>query len=507
MELRPPAKIAIGVVGALGTIAALHFTIFASRADAYAQARNQYETAIAAYNAAGSTPSVSDINRFKYASLSREIEYWENVKRLGIFLPDFYPPVDLETALRQHRQSYWDGVDRLLTLRREGEAGQNPKLTFLGPNGWNFVETLPQELTSRGIAVEDEITNLRNEDRLLNSLDPSSAQFQQRTNNYNLLLRRVGLDRGYRDNLKQFLGEQVAALYTINRIGIVLRNLPADFFGAGASEDLKRERMYTLFRQEWATDHNNAEAWLLAQRQTEALVNMIEVAREKGITEITYVKLHKITELRWEEFKPNEATPTPDTSAMWGMDEFGGFGMDEFGMDGEFGGRFGGRFDGVGAGGFGGAAAAPAQQPGEAVGLICPVEIWVQGPNSAVMDFLYTLTHGHRPYELDRVRIRSVRPADGIVEARAFFNVIGYANLVGADTLESVQCRLVRLIREKADIALRVGAVELALQEGFVVSRDGRNELASPSPTPCPGDERTPEPVAMDGEFGMDERF
>jgi len=495
MELRPPAKIAIGVVGALGTIAALHFTIFSSRANAYAEAKSKYDAALAGYRDAGRTPDLRVINEFRYATLRQKLRYWETSRQLNFFLPDFYATGDVKIISESHRKNSWDTVRKLLELRREGDAGNGPKLTFLtGPRSWNFVESLPQEMIQRGIVVEDALTDLRDEDRLLNSLAPGSRQFNERTNTYNRKLAALGLDVRFRDNLRDFLGQQVATLYTLNRIDQVLQKLPADYFGADVGESEKLEQLYKLFRIEWPKDHNKNESPLLAQRQAEALLKLIELAKGKGIQEITYVRLVDFRELTWEDFDPTKVEATPTPAAEMAFDEFN-MDMDAMGMGGEMG---GGRFDAAGGGG-GAAAAAP---KGESVGLITPIELYVRGTNSSIIEFIYGITNDRNPMEIDRIRLRNIKPAEGIVEAQVFVNVIAYANYIGGTNAVDVERTIVELQLQLADVSKNVGASEMALKDGLLVQRDGKLDYATPTPTPHPASKPPEPPPAADPATG-----
>ncbi|MBI1292905.1 hypothetical protein GC173_16960 [bacterium] len=496
MELRPPAKIAIGVVGALGTIAALHFTVFASRADAYAKAKQSYESAIDGYRNAGRTPDIQVINLFRYETLRQKLEFWQTMKNLNFYLPDFYATGDVAIISASHRKASWDIMRKLIELRREGEAGNGPKLTFLTGNrgAWNLVESLPQEMIQRGIVVEDALSDLRDEDRLLNSLAPGSRQFLDRTNNYNRKLAALGLDVNYRNGLKEYMGQQVATFYTLNRIDQVLQKLPEDYFGVGAGEQEKLDQLYKLFRIEWPKDKDGNESPLIAQRQAEALLNLIGVAKDKGIKEITYVKLERFGELRWEDFDPAAAaaaTPTPAPAMN----------MDEFNMDMDFDpgmgmGAGGGRFDTMGGGG---GAAAPVEK-GEPVGLNAPIQMYIRGTNSSIIEFMYAVTKSQNPLEIDRARLRNISPADGTVEAQLYINVIAYANFAGVTNGTDIERMIVEFQRQLAEVSLRVGAREAAEKDGLVVLRDGRHELATPSPTPHPASKaEEPPPPPNDG--------
>jgi hypothetical protein len=175
--------------------------------------------------------------------------------------------------------------------------------------------------------------------------------------------------------------------------------------------------------------------------------------------------------------------------------------MDEFDFDGRGMGGGGSRFGGGGSrfGGGGGAAAAPVDDA-SVVGLIAPIEIFIRGNNQSIIEFMHSVTNSRNPMEIDRVRLRNIRPQDGLMEAQLFINVIAYANYVGATNAQDVERIIVETRRSLAEISMSVGARDLAEADGLVVVRDGRYELATPSPTPHPATQAA-QPVVVVDEF------
>jgi hypothetical protein len=497
MEIRPSGQIAIGVIAALGAIGALHFLVFAQNANDYSAAKQEYQASREQLNAAGKSPNPTEINKFRFATLDNRLRLWEQKSQLGVFMPDLYSEFlrtgDYNTALKAHGEDYWATHDKLVELRKAGEAGTPPKLSFLAPAGatWRFADALPPQLTSAGIQVEDEVSRLQNEDKLLNSLDPTSVAFQNRTNNYNRLLLRLGMDIRLRENIKTSFGEQAATFYTMNKIDLVRKALPEKFFGEVSPEE-QLKQLYTLFRMEWPRDNNGNENPLIAYRHYKGLMLLIEKAQKAGISDITFVRTITPAEHRWTEPTAPGAAPTPDASMVgfdMGMGDFADPTMMEGGGDERGGG--GGRFAGGGMGG-GGGAATP-EPAGEAVGFITPIEMHVVGSNAAVSTFLFACVNDTTPVELDKLRLRTNPAIPDVIEARCFFNIVAYANFSeGTKTDSWAKAKAVELHIDKAELAPKGGARELAIKSGFLIEKGENVELAVPSPTPWPA---TPTPV------------
>lgn len=486
MEIRKSGKVAILVIAALGTIGALHFLVFQERAVQYEQARQTFDQVRQSYGMQGPAPDIPRVNAFKYETLQKQLAYWEAVRDMDIAYPDFYGDF---TAIddRLLQQKFRDILDGLKEWRDRGEAGQGPQLTFLGERGWNFPRTLPEQIVQRGIAVEDIMTEIRNENHLLNSLDPQGNAFQLHSRIYANLLQRVGISEAVRDNLSERYGQVVATLYVLNGIDLVMEQLPDDFWQPGTSEDARLREMYRLLRLQWPVDMFEIESYLFHIRQGKSLLHMIEVAAEKDIEAITFVRLHEMRSIVWEPPREEGDEPEPDPmmggefwdpGMMWGMGEMG---MGEMGEMGYWG---GGRFDDM----WGAGPQQPAEPTGEEMAFANPIEILVRGDNAAVMAFLYNLTNSRRPFELDRLRLRSEPRADAPVQALAFYNVITHANLIGAFKEEDVERKIVDTQRQLYDLAVRPGARELALQDGLVREIEGRWELTVDIPDPIPGE-------------------
>lgn len=495
MEIRKSGKIAIGIIAALGTIGALHVFIFKDTAAQYEAARNQYLTQLGNYRSQGKSPNVDEIRRFEYETARYQVKFWETGAAMEVNLPKGY-----STDFREENAQLemWDYLRGLEERRDRGAAGNGPTLSFLaettslGEPGWGLVTSLPSTYVQNRIAPEDDMALLRNEDRLLDSLDQTTAVYQSRLQNYSALLFKLGLNLNAREFLRERFGSVFTTIYTLNRIDQVMKNMPADFF-VNMTEEQSRQLMYKLFRIEWPRDFNDNPNFLPAKRQLEILLQMVDAAGEAGIKDIPFVRLHNSLPIYWKD--PAVATPTP--AAAMGM--MGGeFDESMFFMDAE-------SMMGGGRMGFSGMQATPTPATAfDAVGA--PVEIIVRGSNAAVMKWLYSLTHSPRPLELDRLRIVNISAQEGEILASAYFNLVTLTPAFGYVTEEEAQRNVVRAQRRLKEIANARPAVrELAVEDGLMVREgDGNYRWIGPDPTPWPGDPLTPTPAPVIMDPGME---
>jgi hypothetical protein len=502
MELRPSAKIAIAISATLGTIGILHLLIFDERAKQYDAAKTAYTSTYAQYIEQGTSPDINVIHRFRYATAQYKLAYWQTLSQLRVAMPRYYGVGLKNFSEYKRRMRLKEFMHELEKLRDEGDAGEGPKLNFLGERGWNFATSLPRALIDARIEVGDELEKMKNEDKLIARLAPGSDVHTSRRAAYAAQLARVGLDTAARARLSDTFGELVATWLTLNRIDQVMRNLPADTFEGWdetrptytLSEQEQMEEMFRLFQIEWPKDADGKNPDMLsAERQAEGLLEILRVAKEEKIEEVNVVKLFPVRNIRWKERKAVDATPTP--AAMMNFGEFGDggfFGLGGFGMMGSM-------FGAPAGFGMNAGAAPKEQEPATAFGA--PIEIQVTGSNQAVMGWLYRLSQSPNPLELDRLNIR-VAP-DGRIVARAFFNVVTYALYLGTLTEEEIDMKIVEAQREIADLAVRPGARDLALRDGVIRLENGQPVLVAPSPTPWGGIEPTPEPPAAFNEMGF----
>lgn len=495
MELRPSGKIAVGIVAGLGTIGALHLFLFKDRATAYGEARSRYDTTISTYTGLGSAPSTDSTAEFKYQALKFRLSYWEAVSNLRVYVPRLFYPDPAKVTVPQMRQPIWDALAELDKRRIEGNAGNGPKLPFLsGSNAsWGLTDTLPPRYSRQGIAVEDDVTNLVNEDKLIKSLDETSPVYRQRVAGFGRLLAGLGVNPVQRDYVEKEYGINAGILYMLNRLQQVEKALPSDYF-AGKTRDERMQMLYDLFQIKWPLDTLGNENPTLGQRQMEALLLMVDAGKAAGIDEFSFAKLHPVREIFWQDPETIlSAAPTPVSGGAFAGGGGGGGLLDEAfmndptmgGGDPLPGGRDGGGRQAVGP-------AAPVQA-GESVAFGTPIEVRFKGTNQAVATFIYSLTASRSPFELDRLRIITARNEEGKVNVEAYFNVIAYARIAGGTTEGNIDVNIVTAKQQLAEVALTQGVRKFAVADGFVIKDGETYRLAAPSPTAIPG---APTPVA-----------
>lgn len=509
MELRKSGKLAIGIVAAMGTIGALHIMVFKDRAAEYQRTLTEYNSTYEQYKTQGAAPDINDIYQFRYNSLKEKVKFWETVQALDVSFPDYHFPDDSgKIDVAEQQQKIWDVLDELVRLQAEGAAGNGPRLTFMDDrvdyfgtqiSGWNVVDSLPEDLAQRRIAVDDLMTNLRNEDKLLKGLDPNRPVYEQRRQNYEQLLAQLGLNLRVRQYLEDQFGALYSTLVTLNRIRMAMDGLPENYFREiGLTEQESLDLMYELFRLEWPKDFNDNVSYLTAERQGRALVDMITVAAESGIQEVMLVKFHDVMPIYWTDpeslkKKAEEEEQSPDQQMM----DMSMFGMEGFGGAGEE------MMMGFGRGFGMGMMATPT--PAEAFQSIgAPVEVWVKGSNASVMSYLYNMTHSRRPMELDRLRLVNVPEEDDQVIAMAFFNVVTYAEAVGPMKSSEVAQKISEAKQQLVEIAKRPAVRDQAVEEGILVKEAGNQYVVAPGFLTTAAGQEAAQPAVEEEPMTMD---
>ncbi len=471
MELRPSAKIAIGVIAALGTIGALHLLVFQKNARQFQSAQSEYQRTLNDFRNQGNARNWNEIYEFQYTTFKRELEFWDSVQSLNVAFPDKYNPLNPETFDRAaQEQDYWDCYRYLQNARLEGQAGQGPAMSFLGgrpsqgnqpPGGWQLVDTLPPALIQAQIAVEDEITRLSNEDRLIKSIGANNPAYPARVEGYRRQLLRLGMDLNERERLAETYGSVVGTIYTINRIDIVMQALPDEFWN---TPDIgqRRKQMYDLFQMEWPKDESGGEVMYYGYRQIRAMQDMLETAKKDRIEEIYRVIAHGKLDLFYVD--PAEANKQPEQKQnQWDPND-GGFND----------------YPGNNPGG-----RSPKKDTKEPpIGGAMPIEMVFKANNADAMGYLYELANESAPYELDKLRLRQTNE-EGKIFAYAWFNVVTFVtvnklgkNKAGKDMLLLTE----NFIREKKDearnelreIVVKTGAMDLAESDGYVTIENKR---------------------------------
>src|SRR5690606_32919359 len=94
--------------------------------------------------------------------------------------------------------------------------------------------------------------------------------------------------------------------------------------------------------------------------------------------------------------------------------------------------------------------------------------------------------------------------SDGRIQALAYLNVVGLADLALTMTDESISREIVETMRNLAEVALRPGAWEEAQADGLIEITGNDARLVEPSPTPWQGPAPTPAPAAPEAPAAPD---
>lgn len=470
MELRASGKIVLGIVTALGTIGGLHLLVFKKAAQEYQAAEASYNGAASNYRANAASQNVDEIAKFRFETLAFRKTYYELLRDLRVTFPEVYTYTSQfnEVACQT---DIWNFLTTLIQLRAEGEKGNGPKLTFLGENGWRLTDSLPANIVQRGIAIEDEVTKLSNQARLLKGLDPKSPVGQQVARTLDNIKRGIGIDSGLIQRISDNFGPFSGLIATLNRLDLIMKALPEEHWGAKKDPQERLKEMYALLEVKWPYD-GLVQRYLTAKRQGDALLDIIQVSKEVGIVDIVGVKMLDTRLLTWEAEKKPAALA--GGTAGPGAPAPGGFSDD---MPGS-----------------GGRGRETPEIKGEIVGSGAPIEIVVRGSNAAVMALIYRLTHERRPYEVDRIMMRKPVLNDENVQAQLFINVVYTTLASGVMTDSELNANIVTTTRDMADQALKPGAREVALKAGIITMKGSAPELVASTPTAAPTPVPTPTP-------------
>jgi len=450
MPIPDSGKIAIGVVGALGTIAVLHLTIFKDRASAFETARGEHDNVSNNYQSLGNPPDLKETYGFKFKSLSYARDYWALMEDLRLTVPIYYIP-QIADVDRQRQ----DFIDLLSDLERRRDDNVAPKLTFVSnPAGWDLQDRLSQAASSPGV-IEDLVQRLQGQDRLLNVLDKKSDLYATRLAEYEELLRNIGLDLRKREQIRTTYGDLPALLYSLNRIQLVIKALPPNFF-KDMTEIEARNTLYALFRVEWPMDANPLYGMYPYYRQSENLKTMLNLAEQAGISEITFIRMWEPRDTFYDPNRKAAATPTPTPAGFHpGFDRDNPDAvLDDF---------------------------MPDESPTrERAAVALPFQLEFNGTNLTNMAFLDLMARGRVPMELDAMTVLGVPQSENQQIVRCVINTMGYIPALFL-TDEMIASGKADTLNAMIEVSSKAGGREAAIASGFL-NADG--SLAEPTPPP-----------------------
>lgn len=452
MVLRDSAKIVIAVGASIGVIVGLHFGVFRTRADEFKNAKNNYDEKKNNYAVQGSARSLNEIYKYRYETLRRDNKYWTLMRDLNLAIPAEYQ-IGAENTVAV--RTFYETFLKDLETRRDDSAGATllfltiPRAPQPVPRSWELATGLPAALQGR--SPEDYVSRLKDAFEVLKVLDQNSELYQRKQQEYRSILRDLGLDLERRDQIKARFGDVPALLHTLNRIDLVRKALPPNFWPADRDEQSIKNELYDLFRVEWPVFPLGNTSYPY-YRQSQNLVKMLEAADKAGVQDVTEVIMRKpSTTYFLADTAPvasGAAAPTPSPAA--GTDP---------------------RFTGGGNRGANNQAAARPAQPEAAIGAA--IEITTRGTNLSNMTLLDAFSRDSVPFEADSVSIKSIEGRGGaqLQQMTAFVNTLvipasGPTILIAYD--KEIQAAIIQNLKDRVELAPKAGARELAVEDGII---------------------------------------
>lgn len=431
------------VVLFLGTallIFLVHLLIFQPRATEYARISKEFQDGVATLRDTEQPQSPKQLEDFNARTAKYEAEVTSLVQELRLTIPKHYARLGTESVYLRMKDTL-DAIRELVRMRKEVKT---PLLTFLDDRkdaaglqqGWN----IPPELSERTLGVRGALWDIVSQ--LLQRWDTMSLvttpldKLRHRFY-YNQQLPQIGLppaevcdwvagipglgwvffnDRDLKDQLAKpsafgMSNVQVDVRpnpFSINRFGPLLpvfkRLWVAELVWEkrDPNTQITKEQLFEaleVYPKYYPTDH----AIVVANKELQALVDIVKLAQKHGILEISKVAFLKFTPVEKAVRRVPGTTPTPEAAptaaapaAPQGVIGFEA-GLAEPGM---MPGRPGG-MPGMPA------AVVVTPDPAKAVGVAGGLELEMRAYNANLIKFLFELTHSPRTYAVDDLYIYS----------------------------------------------------------------------------------------------------
>jgi hypothetical protein len=440
-----------GIAGFL-LIAAVHFLIFSKKVKAIRTADSKYRNAKMSVSTMKQVRDTANPTSYNAQTTENFYEpFTEIVENFDIKPPEVWATWFADSGnielMDAAFNEYFERVDELKQLQADGEQGRGARLSFLnsGSFSWNFPRELPSAVRAGRADLFDLLATLKGQ---YDTVEAAAASaFRARAlQNYNFAL--YSLDINFNTSVSQqpnipasyfdiyqmfgplayfmkitehsrmYFKEQASGnqmfnnLYEIMLIlGFnevtskqVVPELKDMLFGppnqpAAIGEveiNLTKAGFGGTFLGESIALYDIRQFMYYYQAQLETLIDLIKIANRAGIREVSFVRCRQATVVGAVENVGTAGTPTPTPTPTPFMEfEQGSMEMYEFYQQG-------------GGAGFAGRAA-PKKEPDEPVAVATPIDIVIVGDNASTSQFLYDITHIHRPYELDSWRQQVVQ--------------------------------------------------------------------------------------------------
>ncbi|MCX7765662.1 MAG: hypothetical protein N2246_03020 [Candidatus Sumerlaeia bacterium] len=410
-------KIVIGSIITIFIIAGLHLFIYSAKARSYTETMNQLREAKDQY---ARIHNISPVKLEKYTADTKkyEDELNELIKTLKLDAPKmYYAPMD-PVKIRDFRRNI---INELMRLRKEAKIS----LSFLGEDGWDFPRDLPEEIVKKRVNLWDLISKLSSIQSIIEISKDSPTVLAQKTQEYEGLMRQIGIDVAKLKVIERRFGTEVPNLKLMAHAELILRDKPEEY-------KITIDELYKLLKIEI----NPATAFFV-NRQLEHLLNLIDLAQKNNIDDIISVKLIEMKTVKEETQQQGGA---PSAAPQRVVPRVPGMAAEEEAL---FGARDGGppragRRDALGD--VMGPEMLPGEGPAGPYGMygipqpvvqdtrkdlynLVPIEIRYKASNLNSSRFLYDITHIPATYEIDNLAIRSIAEAN--VETIATINIVG----------------------------------------------------------------------------------
>jgi hypothetical protein len=403
-------------------IAALHFLVFSRKAKDYDAVVKEYIKAKSDNESVvKQAKNPTEVKKFEEENKKYQTEFRQIVENLKIDLPQYYLDINPE-SIQKRRTECLQNIEKIVSLKTKLST---TKLNFLGENGWNVPLELPQEIKKRPERLWDVISQINSINRILKVIDNEVVK-EEKLRQYSELLKEIGVDESKIEGLNKY-GQYLPFINRLCHYRLIVKEKPKDI-------NLTDQEIQDLLRITYPDDN-----LFKLNRQIFALIDLLESADQNKIEEITEVSLTNIVEIKATPKQEGQdqtagapaepgATPTPTPKASprpQEMDELtfmAGEGMDPESMQ-------------YGRGRRGPEQAAASTQ--EFLGYGVPILLRFNGSNLNITNYLYSVSHMPRTYELDSLMINTIKDREGVEDVYAWINIIAIVDgvLVDLDNL------------------------------------------------------------------------
>jgi len=419
-------KIVAGSIVSILFIAGLHLMVFSNKAKEYDRIVDDWKKARSdVENLVGQAKNPRQVDEYEKANKRYKKEFKTIIEGLQLDLPKYYLDQS-EESKEQRREVCRKLVEKLVTLESDLE---NTSLSFLGEKGWNIPMELPEEIQDRPERLWDVISQINGINRILKVIDNPIVR-EEKLRQYSELLKEIGMDEAKIDSLKKY-GKYVPLINRLCHYRLIIKDKPKDF-------KLTDKELQELLRISYPDDF-----LFKLNRQLFAMVDLIKLADENKVEEITEATLNDFTEIYKQqeqgEVGQESAAATPAAAPVMMEPGLmpGGADPAEPGMRFGPGGR-GGPMEFMGMPMGQAQPQEPTGPPKNLIGQGSPILMRFTGSNLNVTNYLYTVSHIPRTYEIDSLIINTIKDREGVEDVYAWINVISLVEgvIVNLESLE-----------------------------------------------------------------------